>query len=219
MCPTMENLDLVYQETSDSQSPTHSRLAERGSRQAIQAGPDHPDRVVSPSRGISNDMQQVAPTLNRSFCHEVQQQATSFCVTGTGSPGLSSGCTQSSMGGSGRIRLPTSGHIGQSSGEVAGCPMQENHSDCPGVAQHALVLGSGGHVQPNPTEPAQSDQPVNTDLQPDPSQNSDKSKSPCMAPVEPQQSRSRVSQRQWQQELRLVKEDQPDQSMRQSGPF
>ena len=33
--------------------------------------------------------------------------------------------------------------------------------------------------------------------------------------LEPKQSRSR----QWQQELRLLREDQPDQSMRQSGPF
>ena len=37
--------------------------------------------------------------------------------------------------------------------------------------------------------------------------------------LEPQQSENRVSLRQWQQELRLLKEDQPDQSMRQSGPF
>ena len=37
--------------------------------------------------------------------------------------------------------------------------------------------------------------------------------------LEPQQSRSRASLRQWQQELRLLKEDQPDQSMKQSGPF
>ena len=37
--------------------------------------------------------------------------------------------------------------------------------------------------------------------------------------LEPQQSRSRASLRQWQRELRLLKEDQPDQSMRQSGPF
>ena len=27
--------------------------------------------------------------------------------------------------------------------------MQENHCDCPGVAQHALILGSGSHVQSN----------------------------------------------------------------------
>ena len=37
--------------------------------------------------------------------------------------------------------------------------------------------------------------------------------------LEPQQSRSRASLKQWQQGLRLLKEDQPDLSMRQSGPF
>ena len=37
--------------------------------------------------------------------------------------------------------------------------------------------------------------------------------------LEPQQSRSRASLRQWQHELRLLKEDQPDLSVRQSGPF
>ena len=37
--------------------------------------------------------------------------------------------------------------------------------------------------------------------------------------LEPQQSKSRASLKQWQQELRLLREDQPDQSMRQSGPF
>ena len=39
---------------------------------------------------------------------------------------------------------------------------KENHSDCSGVAQHALVLGSSGYVQPNPTEPAQYAQPVDS---------------------------------------------------------
>ena len=37
--------------------------------------------------------------------------------------------------------------------------------------------------------------------------------------LEPQQSRNRASLRQWQQELRLLRGDQPDQFMRQSGPF
>ena len=48
-------LNLVFQETGDCQSPTHSRLAECGSRQSIQARPDYPDRVVSPFRGLSAD--------------------------------------------------------------------------------------------------------------------------------------------------------------------
>ena len=132
-----------------TQSSTHSRPAERGSRQAIQAKPDHPNGVVSRSGGLPNNMQQVAPAKNRPICHEVQQQVASVCVTGTGSPGHSSGCTRSAIGGSGRIHLPTSSRIGQSGGEVAGLPMQENHSDFSEVAQHALILGSNGHVQPN----------------------------------------------------------------------
>ena len=105
----------------------------------------------------------------------------SVCVTSTGSPGHSSGYAQSAMVGSESIHLPTISHIGQSGGEVARLPMQENHSDCSGVAQHALVLGSSGHVQPNPTEPAQSAQPVDSHSIKS-SQKSDKSQSPCRAP-------------------------------------
>ena len=183
----MQNLDLVYQEASDSQSLTHSRPAESGSRQAIQTRPDHSNKVLSPSRGIPSNMQQVAPASNRPICHEVQQVA-SVCVTGTGSPSHSSGCTQSAMGRSGRICLPSSSHLGQSGGEVAGLPMQENHSDCSRVAQYALVLGPSGHVQSYPIEPAFLTQPVRN-LRP------------------------------WQQELRLLKGDQPDQSMKQTRPF
>ena len=148
-------------------------------RRAIQTRPDHSNGVVSPSRGLPNNMQQVAPASNRPICHKVQQQVISVCVTSSGYPGYSSGCAKSAMGGSGCTCLPTNSHLGQSGGEIAGHPMQENHSDCPRVAQHALVLGPSGYVQSDPTEPAQ---PVNTALQSDPSQKSDKPKYPCMAP-------------------------------------
>ena len=126
LCFTMENLNLVRQKSSNSKRPTHSRLAECGRRQAIQARPDNPNRVVSPSGGLPNNMQQVAPASNRPICHKVQQQVAFVCVTGTGSPGHSSGCAQSAMVGSGSIHLPTISRTGQS-GDVAGLPMQENH--------------------------------------------------------------------------------------------
>ena len=76
----------------------------------------------------------------------------------------------------------TDRHIGQSGGEATGLPVQETHSDCPGVAQHALVLGPSEHVQPGPSQPTQPAQSANTALQSDPSQKSDKSKSPCLSP-------------------------------------
>ena len=103
------------------------RLAECGRRQAIQARPDDPNRVVSPSGGLPSNMQQVTLASNRPICHEVQQQVALVCVTGTGSPGYSGECAQSAMVGSGSIHLPTISHIGQSR-DVAGLPIQENQS-------------------------------------------------------------------------------------------
>ena len=165
LCPIMENLGLVYQGASNPKSPKHPRPSECSSRQTIQARLDHSNRMVSPPRGFSNYMQHVAPASSRPIYHEVQQQVTSVCVTSTGSPGHSNGYPQSAIVGSRRICLPTSSHLGQSGGEVTGHPMQENHSDCPRVAQHALVLGPGGHVQPDPSKSAQPAQPVNSTLQ------------------------------------------------------
>ena len=112
LCPTMEDLNLVYQTSSNPKSLTHSGMAERGSRQAIPSRPDHSNGMVPPSRGFPGYMPQVAPTSDRSVCHEVQQ-VTSVRVTHTGLLGSSSGCTQYAMGGPGRIRLPTSSHLGQ----------------------------------------------------------------------------------------------------------
>ena len=116
-------------------------------------------------------MQQVAPASDRPFCNKAQQQTGSICVSSTGPPCLDSRCTQPAMGGSGTICRPTSSHLGQSGGEVAGLPMQEYHSDCSRVAQHALVLESRGYVQPDLTVPAQK-----------PTQESVKPKSACLAP-------------------------------------
>ena len=65
VCPSVENPDLVLQETGNSQSPTHSRPDECGSRPAIQARLDHPNTVVSPPRGLPISMQQVASTSDR----------------------------------------------------------------------------------------------------------------------------------------------------------
>ena len=100
-------------------------------------------------------MLQVAPATSGPFCHQVQQQTTTVCVTGSGPPGMGSGCTQPVMGKSGPIRLSTSSHLGQSGGEVAGLPLQQDYSDCPRMAQHALVLGSSDNVQSDPPVSAQ----------------------------------------------------------------
>ena len=57
--------------------------------------------------------------------------------------------------------------------------MQQNHTDCTGLAQHALVLGSSGYVQSDSTESAQS---VDSAIQPDPTQEPVKPEPTCLAP-------------------------------------
>ena len=50
--------------------------------------------------------------------------------------------------------------------------MQQDHTDCTRVAQYALILGPSGHVQSDPTMPAQSAQSGDSTVQPDPTQES-----------------------------------------------
>ena len=182
LCPTLENLDLVHREASDSEGTTHSRPPKCSGRQTVQIRSDHPNRMVPPARNLPSHMRQVAPASNRSLCDEVQQQTTPVRITGSGPQGHCSGCTQFVMGGPGRMRLPTDSHIGQSGGEVARLPVPEVDHYCPGVAQHGMVLGPSGNVQPNPIASASIAKPTDSALQSDPSQESDKPKSPCMAP-------------------------------------
>ena len=127
-------------------------------------------------------MRKVAPAKSGPVCHQVQQQTTPVCVTGARPPGLGSGCTQPLLGGPGPIRLPTGSHLGQSGGEAPGLPLQQNNPDCPRVAQHALVLGPGSNVKPDPTLSAQHTKPCVSAVQPGPSQEPVESEPTCLAP-------------------------------------
>ena len=138
--------------------------------------------MVPPSRSLQSNMLQVAPTSSGSVCHQVQQQTATVCLFGRRPPGLGSGCPQSALGGSGPIHLPTSSHLGQGGGEVAGLPMQQSHSDCIRVAQHALALGSSDHLQPNPTVLAHPARITDSAIQPDLPQESGESESTRLAP-------------------------------------
>ena len=92
VCPSMENLDLVYLETSDSQSQTHSTYLETSDSQSQTHSKHIPDKLSrlgqtiqtewSPG-GFPSNMQQVAQASHRLICHKVQQQVTPVCVTST----------------------------------------------------------------------------------------------------------------------------------------
>ena len=181
VCPTVENPVLVYQTASNPQGTSHPWPAERDSRQAIQTWPDHSNRVVTSSRSVPSCMLPVAPAPSGPVCHQVQQQTASLYHRSQ-TPRHGQWMHSASPGGPGPIRLSTSSHLGQSGGEVTGLPLQQNNTDCPRVAQHALVLGSSGNVQPNPTVSAQHTKLSVSAIQPGPSQESVKSEPTCLAP-------------------------------------
>ena len=127
VCTTMENTDLVHQKSSNPQGSAYPRSSECHSRQTIQTGPNHSNRMVPQPRGIQSNVQPVAQAPSGSFCHQVQQQASTVRLPSPRPPGLGSGCSQSVLGGTGPLRLPTSSHLGQSGGEVTGLPVQQNN--------------------------------------------------------------------------------------------
>ena len=177
----MENSVLVHQETGNSQSTSHPRPAEHDSRQTIQAWQDHSNRIVPSPRSVPSYMLPVAPAPGGPVCHQVQQQTSTDCVTSSRPPSMGSGCTQSVLGKSLPLCLPTSSHLGQSGEEAAGLPLQQNYTDCTGVAQHALVLGSSGHVQSDPIVSAQSAQSGDSTIQPNPALEPVKPEPTCLA--------------------------------------
>ena len=86
------------------------------------------------------------------------------------------------LGKSGPVCLSASSHLGQIGGEITGLPLQQDHSDCTRVAQHALVLGPSGNVQSDPPVSAQPAQSGISTIQPDPAQELVKPEPTCLAP-------------------------------------
>ena len=216
LCPTMENSDLVYQETGDTESPTHPRSAKRGSRQAIQIRTNHSNRVVSPSTGIRRNMYPVASSSNRPFCHQVQQQTTSLCVTLP----MASAVDALSLpwGNLDPYAFPPTAILGKVVEKLQSSQCSRIILIAPGWPNMPwfwdLVAMSSRIPLSLPKFPNLLTQPFN--------QTHHRNLTSLNLHVwllEPQQSRSTVSLKQWQQELRLLREGQPDQYMKQNGPF
>ena len=173
VCPTVENPLLVYQTAGNPQGTSHPRPAERDSRQAIQTWPDHSNRVVTSSRSVPSYMLLVAPAPSGPVCHQVQQQTATVCVTGPPDPqAWAVDALSLSWEDLDPYAFPPAAILGKVVEKLQDYPCNRIiliGSDCPRVAQHALVLGSSGNVQPNPTVSAQHTKLSLSAIQPGPS--------------------------------------------------
>ena len=188
VCPVRQFMSLISLLTATEKQVHLGRLHMRPIQWHLKNNwrvPESLDKVIPVPKSLHPHLRwwlEESNVLPGQPLHQVQQQTATVCVTGSRPPGLGSGCTQPLLGGPGPICLSTSSHLGQSGGEVTGLPLQQNNSDCPRVAQHALVLGSSGNVQSNPTVPAQHTKPGISAIQPGPSQESVKSELTCLVP-------------------------------------
>ena len=178
---------------------------------------DHSDTVVSPSRGLPSNMQQVTLASNTPLRHGFQQQTTS--VSPVLDP-LASAVDALSLSWEDldAYAFPSTAILGKVVEKLQDYPCKRIiliASGWPNMTCFWDLVVMSTQIPLNlPILPNLLTQPFNhishrhlTNL------------NLHAWLLEPQQSRSRASLRQWQHELRLLRGDQPDQYMRQSGPF
>ena len=85
-------------------------------------------------------------------------QTNQVSVSSTRPKCLGSGCSNSLLGELGHVCLSPSVITGQSGQQTVRSSIQESDTDSSGLAQHAVVLGSGGSVIPDSPLPTQSSQ-------------------------------------------------------------
>ena len=151
-------------------------------RQIVSPKAGHSDGVVPPSRDLRPPLSNLALSPSGHVCNKVQLQASSICVPNSRPKGLVSGCSDIVLGGPGHVPLPPSVSDGEGGQQAVRSLVSQSNPDCPGMAQHALVLGPSGAICEGSSlssTPPRSSDPT---FQQGTSQGSDKPKSPCLAP-------------------------------------
>ena len=182
LCPSLAAPMLVQPQSNSTEGQTHSRPSECNCRQIVSPKAGHSDGVVPPSRDLRPPLSNLALSPSGHVCNKVQLQASSICVPNSRPKGLVSGCSDIILGGPGHVPLPPSVSDGEGGQQAVRSLVSQSNPDCPGMAQHALVLGPSGTICEGSSlssTPPRSSDPT---FQQGTSQGSDKPKSPCLAP-------------------------------------
>ena len=173
---------LVQSETGCSEGQAHPWSSKCDCREVVSAGLNHSDRMVPSSGGVRPPGSELAPSPSGHVCNKVQLQTSPICVSSAGPQCLGIGRPDSLLGEPGHVCLSPSVVTGQGGQQTIGPSLQESDPNSPGLAQHAMVLGSGGTVVPDSSLPPHSSRPSDTAIQQGASQGSDQSKPSCLAP-------------------------------------
>ena len=181
LCPPVEASVLVQPQGNLPKSTSHSGPAQCDSRQTVPA-PSHSDGKVPSSGSFHSDLSQMAPSQTRPVCDQIQLQATPVRVPSPRPQGVGRGCLKPILGGSRPVCFSSSSSVDKCPDQSSQSSLQEDDNSSSGLAQHALVLGPGGDILPNPGVSSQSPRSPDSAVQRQPSQGSPKSEPSCLAP-------------------------------------
>ena len=182
LCSPLEAADVVQPEADCIKSKTYSGSPQCHCGQIVPARSGDTNGMVPPAGSLRPDLQKMAQTGGGPICDQVQSQTSQICVPGSGSTSLESGCSKRSLARSGCLCFSPGGSPREGGLQVDGSRIPQSHSHCTGVAQHAMVLGSGQHVSTDSPKSAESREPIDSTLQSVSSQGPSQSESACMAP-------------------------------------
>ena len=218
VCPSVENFDLVHQETCDHQSMTHSRPVKHGSGQTVQARPNYSNRMVAPPRVFQTICSRWHRPQVDLFATRFNNKLPLFVSPVPDSLATAVDALSLPWEDLDVYAFPPVAILGKVVEKLWDSPCKRMILIAPGWPNMPwfwdLVTMSSQIPLSLPSLPNLLTQPFNQI----PHRNLTNLNLHAWL-LEPQQSKNKDSLKQWQQGLRLLKEDQPDQSMRQSGPF
>ena len=173
---------LVQSERCCSKRQAHPWLSECDCRQVVSLRPKHSDRMVPSSGGFQPSGSDLAPSPSGHVCNKIQLQTNPIHVSSAGSQCVGSGRSDSLLGEPGHVYLSPSGFARQGGQQAVRPSLQKSDLDSPGLAQHAMVLGRGGTVFPDPSLPTQSSGLSDSAVQQGSSQERNQPKPSRMAP-------------------------------------
>ena len=182
LCSPLEAADVVQPEADGIKGKAYSGSPQCHCGQAVPARSGDTNGMVPPAGSLRPDLQKVAQTGGGPICDQIQSQTSQICVPGSRSTSLESGCSKRSLARSGCLCFSPGGSSGEGGLQVDGSRIPKSHSHCTRVAQHAMVLGSGQHVNTDSPKSAESREPIDSTLQSVPSQGPSQSEPTCMAP-------------------------------------
>ena len=218
LCPSMAAPVLVQSETCCPKGQTHPWSSECDCGQIVSTRPNNSDRMVSSSRGIRPPVSNLAPSPGRHVCDQVQLQANQVCVSSTRPQCLGSGRSNISWENLDMYAFPPVLLLGKVVSKLS------DH-----LYKRVILIAPGWPNMPWFWDlvDLSSQIPLCLPNHPDlVTQLFNKARHRDLTSLnlhawllEPRQSRSKGSLAQWRYGLSLLKDVQPEQSMRQSGPF